>query len=187
MTVTNNWRPRILVVDDDPTNLMLLERLLGRNGYDVVLASSGFEAIDAVKQATPDLILLDIRMPEMDGYEACRRLRSNPITTETPILFLTAEGREDDNLAAGFESILNLARPEWRGKIRFAKDFGVDDPAELAANVERALNMGGGPKFRHQLLAKLARTLLVELPDEERAEGEEETVVSPKAIATPNN
>ena len=104
MTVTNNWRPRILVVDDDPTNLMLLERLLGRNGYDVVLASSGFEAIDAVKQATPDLILLDIRMPQMDGFETCRRLRSDLTTTETPILFLTAEGREDDNLAAGFEA-----------------------------------------------------------------------------------
>ena len=72
------------------------------------------------------------------------------------------------NLAAAFESILSLARPDWKGRIRFVRDFGVDDASELAARIERALNMGVGPQFRAQLLVKLARTLLSELPDDQR-------------------
>lgn len=79
------------------------------------------------------------------------------------------------NLAAGFEAILNLARPDWKGRIRFPRDFGVDDPSELAANIERAIGLGVGPKFRAQLLAKLARTMLAELPEEQRAEVERES------------
>ena len=82
------------------------------------------------------------------------------------------------NLATGFETALNLARPEWQGKIRFPRDFGVEDAAELATITERVLGLGVGEKFRQQLLAKLARNLLQELPEPERRKVEQEATAS---------
>jgi len=78
------------------------------------------------------------------------------------------------NLAAGFAAALNLARPDWRGAIEFPNDFGVDDPGEMAATVDRVLGLGVGAKFRAELLAKLARALLRELPESERRAIEKE-------------
>lgn len=83
-------RPRILVVDDTPDNLFLMSALL-EDQYEMVTASSGAEALQvAASKDQPDLILLDIMMPEMDGYEVLRRLRQNPATANTPVIFLTA-------------------------------------------------------------------------------------------------
>ncbi len=83
-----------------------------------------------------------------------------------------------DNLAAAFAAALHLARPAWQGKIRFPRDFGVDDPAELTGTVGRVLELGVGPKFRAQLLVKLARALLAELPDDARGEVEQEAAAN---------
>jgi len=69
---------RILAVDDTPQNLRLLEALLSRDGYEVVTAASGDEALRAIAERPPDLVLLDILMPGMDGYELTRRLRASP-------------------------------------------------------------------------------------------------------------
>ena len=102
VTPANHRHEHILAVDDDKTNLLLLERVLEREGFGVTTAISGREALEAVHHTPPDLILLDIRMPEMDGFETCRRLRDNPRTSETPIIFLTADGREDKNISEGF-------------------------------------------------------------------------------------
>ena len=81
---------RILVVDDHPDNLDLLEALLGRQNYAVDRAENGLVALRKVAASPPDLILLDIMMPEMDGYEVCRRLKSDPNTCTIPILFISA-------------------------------------------------------------------------------------------------
>jgi class 3 adenylate cyclase len=82
-------KPRVLVVDDTPDNLFLMSALL-EDRYDVVTAESGAQALEAVRASPPELILLDIMMPGMDGYEVMRRLRKEPATADIPVIFLTA-------------------------------------------------------------------------------------------------
>ncbi len=92
----------ILIVDDEPDILEFLEYNLQKEGYTVVLAENGLQAIEQAKAHTPDLILLDIMMPEMDGIETCRELRNMPEFKQTLIAFLTARG-EDFTQIAGFD------------------------------------------------------------------------------------
>jgi CheY-like chemotaxis protein len=80
----------ILIVDDDDMNLVLLSKILELEGYHVRQAQSGMEAIQSVIQKSPDLALMDVRMPDMNGYELCRKLRQPPIQAEFPIIMLTA-------------------------------------------------------------------------------------------------
>lgn len=83
-------QPKILIVDDTPTNVVLLATALSKD-YNVLSATSGEMALDLVAREWPDLILLDIMMPEMDGYEVCRRLKDNEATKNIPIIFVTAK------------------------------------------------------------------------------------------------
>jgi PAS domain S-box-containing protein len=92
----------ILIVDDIPENLRLLDSLLTAQGYIVRLAPSGAMALRAIKQQAPDLILLDILMPQMDGYEVCRRLKASEQTRSIPVIFLSAL-QEGSDKAKGFE------------------------------------------------------------------------------------
>ena len=93
-----NPTPRILLVDDDPTNLLLLEELLLSEGYVPLTAASGIEALEIAAKSVPDLILLDVMMPEMDGFEVCRRLRENPKLQAVSVVFLTALDDDDSRL-----------------------------------------------------------------------------------------
>nr|NJM03058.1 response regulator [Desulfobacula sp.] len=93
----------VLVVDDNPRNLQLLGKLLSDNGYEVGMGQSGPQALTFVKKNEPDLILLDIMMPEMDGYEVCRQLKSDFATRHIPIIFLTAK-TESADIVKGFEA-----------------------------------------------------------------------------------
>lgn len=97
-----NESPLILAVDDDPTNLLLLTKILTKSGYRAAQANSGAECLEYVSRTPPDLILLDIRMPQMDGFEVCRRLQDSDATADIPVMFLTAEGRSDENVSKGF-------------------------------------------------------------------------------------
>ncbi|WP_299027880.1 response regulator transcription factor [uncultured Thermanaerothrix sp.] len=126
--------PKILVVDDDPTLNELVQLNLERKGFSVYCAKDGEEALRLAYEIHPDLVILDIMMPRVDGYEVCRRLRS---LTDVPILFLTAKSRDTDVLR-GF-------------------DAGADDYMrkpfslrELEARV-RALLKRSGRKERSQL------------------------------------
>jgi two-component system cell cycle response regulator len=89
---------RILVVDDEIINLRLVSRLLKIEGYEVISAQNGEAALRLIGQSPPDLALLDVMMPDMDGYELCRRLRQNPKTAGFPIVMLTATVDENDRL-----------------------------------------------------------------------------------------
>lgn len=80
----------ILIVDDNPANLGLLSDLLDDSGFEVWVARDGESAIRKVEYAPPALILLDVMMPGIDGFETCRRLKSNPLTKDIPIIFMTA-------------------------------------------------------------------------------------------------
>jgi DNA-binding response OmpR family regulator len=94
---------RILVVDDDVDSLKLIGLMLQRNGYEVVAANSGTQAMNRAIADRPDLIILDIMMPDMDGYEVCRRLRGDARTKGIPIIMFTAKTLIDDKVA-GFEA-----------------------------------------------------------------------------------
>lgn len=88
----------ILIVDDNDINRMLLSRMLAKKGFGLLEASDGAEAINIATEELPDLILLDIMMPEMDGYEVCLRLRENRETADIPIIFLSAKSETDDKI-----------------------------------------------------------------------------------------
>jgi diguanylate cyclase (GGDEF)-like protein len=88
-------RATVLLVDDVPSNLSLLSNILG-DDYRIQLANNGVKALALVAAAPPDLILLDVMMPGMDGYEVCRQLKANPATCDIPVLFVTAKHQLDD-------------------------------------------------------------------------------------------
>jgi diguanylate cyclase (GGDEF)-like protein len=101
----------VLVVDDAPSNLVILTESL-RSEFDIRIATSGPEALRLVDETPPDLILLDILMPEMDGYEVCRRLKAHPATRNIPIIFLTAKGDvSDETMGLAIGAVDYIVKP----------------------------------------------------------------------------
>jgi len=92
----------ILIADDEPNILISLEFLMKREGYDVKLARDGQEALDSIIQHRPALVLLDVMMPKMSGFDVCQAVRARADVGHTPILMLTARGRDTD-VAKGLE------------------------------------------------------------------------------------
>jgi diguanylate cyclase (GGDEF)-like protein len=130
-------RERILIVDDDPVILKKLRHIITSAGYRVSSAINGKEAIDRMKEEVPDLIISDIMMPEMDGYEFCRHVRSHPATALLPFIFLTAKDKIDDRIEG-----IRLGADAY-----LTKAF---HPSELLATVRTAL-------LRHQLYLEQAQ------------------------------
>jgi DNA-binding NarL/FixJ family response regulator len=134
-----NAPKRLLVVDDDPNLVLLVKDYLEFRGYEVVAASNGLEALEVMRRLTPDLIICDVMMPEMDGYTFVQTLRSDRATDWIPVIFLSARGQTADRvrgLNAGADAYL-------------VKPF---EPEELVAQVEatlkhteRLLQMQGAP------------------------------------------
>lgn len=96
-------RPRVVIADDDPDIRRLVEMTVTNAGCDVTVASDGEEALERVRDSVPDLVILDVLMPRMDGWEVARALKSDPATREVPVMFLTSRGQEHDVLE-GFDS-----------------------------------------------------------------------------------
>ncbi len=86
----------VLIVDDSPTELHVLREMLSRSGFSVSTVSSGEEAIETLKSQRPDLILMDVVMPGMNGFEATRAITKNPQTANIPIIICTTKGQETD-------------------------------------------------------------------------------------------
>ncbi|MCP4672350.1 MAG: response regulator [Desulfobacula sp.] len=93
----------IMLVDDMPQNLITLESLLKKKGYQVRPALSGKQALKALSGFLPDLILLDVRMPEMNGFEVCEKIKSDPATNQIPVIFISALDAVEDKIR-GFEA-----------------------------------------------------------------------------------
>jgi DNA-binding response OmpR family regulator len=93
---------KILIIDDDVDTLRLVGLMLQRQGYEISAASNGSQGLTKALEERPDLILLDVMMPDMDGYEVTRRLRKNPVTAAIPIMMFTAKTQLDDKVT-GFE------------------------------------------------------------------------------------
>ena len=135
-------RKRILVVDDTPHNIKLLEAVLFPRGYQVIPATSGAEALAKVPAEQPDLILCDVVMPGMDGYEVCRRLREDPETRLLPVIMITASGEQekikaidagaDDFVLKPFNQAELLARVRSLLRIKEYHDTIQAQAAELA-------------------------------------------------------
>lgn len=89
---------RILIVDDDEMVLMALQELLKPEGYTIEAASRGREALSKLEEGDYDLLMLDVIMPEMDGFELCKRIREKENYREVPIVFLTAKSRDEDRV-----------------------------------------------------------------------------------------
>jgi CheY-like chemotaxis protein len=124
---------RVLLVDDDLDTLRLVGVMLQRQGYQIIAANNGQQALLLAEKEKPDLVLLDVMMPDMDGYEVARKLRSNPLTINIPIIMFSAKGQVDDKVL-GFEA-------------------GADDyltkptqPRELFAHVKAVLSRTRGAK-----------------------------------------
>ncbi|NEO27915.1 MAG: response regulator, partial [Kamptonema sp. SIO4C4] len=92
--------PDILVVDDSIDNVDLLARILHKQGYHVRKLFDGKKVLETIEQTPPDLILLDIRMPHLDGYELCRRLKASPNTRDIPVIFLSGLIEVEDKILA---------------------------------------------------------------------------------------
>jgi DNA-binding response OmpR family regulator len=117
---------RVLVCDDDPVILRLLQVNLELEGYDVITGRNGEEAVSLAADKSPDLVILDIMMPRLDGYQACEQIKNNESTRDIPVIFLSAKAQQSD--------------------IDKGKEFGVAayltkpfDPNELLAIVDRLL------------------------------------------------
>lgn len=124
----NQHKPLILMVDDVPKNLQLLGIILKKIDCEIAAATDGQQVMDMIAHHKPDLILLDVMMPVLDGYEVCSRLKADPNTTDIPIIFLTAK-TESSDIVKGFE----LGAVDY-----VTKPF---TPAELLARVKTHLEL----------------------------------------------
>jgi DNA-binding response OmpR family regulator len=100
---------RILIVDDEPNIVLALELLMKKEGFEVHTADDGEKALNAVRELRPDLVLLDIMMPKLDGYEVCQRIRADESLKNVRIMMLTAKGREvekEKGMALGVDSYI---------------------------------------------------------------------------------
>ncbi len=140
----------ILVADDEPSNRSLLQRRLERAGYSVVTARDGREAVDNARATLPDLILLDVMMPVMDGLEACRVIKADEATRDIPVIFLSARDETDvkvnglsmganDYISKPFNAEELLARVDVAMRIKREQDHLRSTVVEARADAETAL------------------------------------------------
>ncbi len=130
---------KILVVEDDIDIIALVEMTLTADGFEVVTAESGLEALTQIQEEPPDLILLDLMMPQMDGYELMNILKTNPETSAVPVIMLTAKGRVHDKVKG-----LSIGADDY-----IAKPFA---PRELTARVEAVLSRTRATKYINPLM-----------------------------------
>ena len=173
----------VLVVDDLPANLKLMDAVLSPRGFTVLTASTGEEALDVLEREVPDLVLLDVLMPGIDGYETCRRIRGNPATEFLPVVMVTASGNQqklaaleagaDDFVTKPFEQAELLARVRSLVRIKRYHDliqtqarelaqWNTELEAKVAAQVEEIERVGRLRRF----LSPQVAGLVVETGDE---------------------
>ncbi|MEP6918204.1 MAG: response regulator transcription factor [Acidobacteriota bacterium] len=150
---------RILIVDDEPNIIATVARLLRARGYDIIAAMNGRAALDATAREQPDLIVLDLGLPDMDGVEVCRRIRE---ATSVPILVLSARGAEGDKVRA-----LDAGADDY-----VTKPFGSEELlARIRATLRRVDNPtppGSGPIVRGSLTVDRERFRVLRDGDEVR-------------------
>jgi putative two-component system response regulator len=141
-------QPKILVVDDAPENLMVLEAILAKD-YSLKLFNDSSEALEYAFANPPDLILLDVMMPKIDGFEMCRRLKANPKLSDVPVIFITSKNDiedEEQGFSVGASDFIHkpisapivTARVKTHIKIKFMLDFLKFENTHLQEHVEHS-------------------------------------------------
>ena len=172
---------RVLAVDDNVQNLEVLEGLLTPRGYEVLKAYNGREALKVAKEVVPDIVLLDILMPGMDGYEVCRRLKEQKETRFVPVILLTSLDSSEDRVCgieAGADDFITkpFSKPELLARVRsLARLKGLFDELENAQDVlfSLALALDFNDPYTHghsQRVSEMSQRLagFVGLPDDEQ-------------------
>lgn len=157
---------KVLAIDDTPTNLMMLGRALAAD-FDLQIATSGAKGLALATEAPPDLILLDVMMPEMDGFETCRRLKADPRSRETPVFFLTA---------------LSDCESEARGLALGAADY-ISKPINVATALQRIRNFLEREGLRKEVEAQRDRLAILVT---ERKQAEDELRIAAVAFSSQN-
>jgi len=142
----------ILVVDDAPPNVQLVVGFLASSGYRAVVAEDGARALEAIRQSRPDLVVLDVAMPGLDGFETCQRIKEDPDMRDVPVLFLTGRSQMDDKLK-GFKAggVDYIAKPIHK--------------AELLARVEAHLTILRQKRQLHDMLEQRQRFMRIAAHD----------------------
>ncbi len=120
-------RRRVVCVEDEPAMIDLIRLILGRKGYDVIGAAGGREGLDAIQREKPDVVLLDLMMPDMDGWEVYQKLKANELTKDIPVIVVTAKAQSIDKVLG-----LHIAKVDDY----ITKPFG---PQDLVDSVEKVL------------------------------------------------
>jgi len=135
-------RAHVLIVDDLPKNLQVLALLLDKAGYRVSMALGGAQALAMIAQDPPELVLLDVMMPDMDGLEVCRKLKADPTTADVPVIFLTARAELQD-LEEGFRigAVDYVTKPFRGGELlaRVGAHVGLRQSLERERDLRRSL------------------------------------------------
>jgi len=151
----DNSQALILIVDDLPQNLQVLGSILRKNKYQIAVATNGQQALDVLNNISPDLILLDVMMPGIDGHEVCRRLKEQERTREISIIFLTAKSETAD-IVKGFElGAVDYVTKPFNATELLAR---VKTHIELKKNRDVILNLNEKLEEKNKILEKLAVT-----------------------------
>lgn len=109
-------RKKVLVVDDDPDDVKMISMILEPEGYDVITAENGEEALEKVESEGPDLILLDVMMPELDGFAACAKLKASPESKGIPVVLLTGVAKQITKTRYPIDGVLRAEAEEYLEK-----------------------------------------------------------------------
>jgi DNA-binding response OmpR family regulator len=120
---------RVVCIEDEPEMIDLVRLILGRKGYEVIGANGGIEGLDAVRRERPDIILLDLMMPDMDGWEVYQQIKADPALKEIPVVVVTAKAQSIDKVLG-----LHIAKVDDY----ITKPFG---PQELLESIEKILSV----------------------------------------------
>ena len=142
----DNKKLRILIIDDEESIFEVIEGLLLREGYDLTYVSSGKEALNQIEEIQPDVILLDLMMPEMDGLETCQQIKANQRWCHIPIIMVTALSSKEDlarSLEAGADDFLSkpINSIEMRARVRSMLRIKLQYDALAATQRLRTLNL----------------------------------------------
>jgi DNA-binding response OmpR family regulator len=143
-------RRRILIVDDNPDTLAALRELLEQHEFEVETANNGVTGLRKAREDKPDLVILDVLMPVLNGYEVCTRLRNDPETRRIPVLMFSRRGSIDDLNDGQLHTITDRFEQIWEGYEIGATDF-VTKPvtAQKMLAAVKAIFWAGGARYRH--------------------------------------
>ncbi len=166
-----NDNPHILIVDDREDSRKILQTILNKEGYNLTFASSGLEAIEKISTAKPDLILLDVLMPDMNGFEVCKHIRSNPCLADIPVIIVTGLDERQarlEGLSAGADDFISKPIDKHELKARVNTITRLNRQRHIMAetineqNIELKELNSKLKKFLEEDASKVASLLLVE-------------------------